>query len=578
LTATPFVAVLAGLRRRLDYTCTPAPAYLKAYADSMPWLAGKVRIELLQGTVLDEPAAAAAAIAALAPALAGFSCYVWNIEAVLEVCGRLRALRPGVKIILGGPEAAPQAERLLGGRDAVDYVCLGEGEATFAELLGRLSSGAGAEGIPGLAWRGPAGPGFGPARSLLENLDSVPSPLLAGLIPAGPGIGFVLETSRGCPRKCSFCDWQTGQKTRYYAPDRILREAAWLLERVPRFEVFIADADIFSDLPRAKTIIEGLGRLSRGRWCSFCFQTWIPRLDDEVMRLLNQPQFKVAAGVESLNPEALRSLDRPLVGEEVLSAVGRLRAHAPRCRLELQLVYGLPGDNPAGFRNSLAWALAQAPDEYFMPRALALPGAELGRAPGRFGIEAETAAPHRVLSSRGFTPEDIDAAENLVYRIGALAFDDIFPWTAGRLAGLSGKPDLEIWEGLLAALDAAGLSASFESVFRSADRYSRSFYETRQAWRESRNFRDWARVARALDAFVHSFPSAAGQASRRSTFLREFRRRKFWFLCEKAVLSAPLRRLSLKSDGLMGRHLQRLKFFAYYRLRRALAGGEGGTR
>src|SRR5258708_12251697 len=63
----------------------------------------------------------------------------------------VRALRPGVKIVVGGydPSLAPEAYEELD----VDYLVRGEGEVTFRELLRALAQGAGFDQVCGLSYR-----------------------------------------------------------------------------------------------------------------------------------------------------------------------------------------------------------------------------------------------------------------------------------------------------------------------------------------------------------------------------------------------------------------------------------------
>ena len=65
-----------------------------------------------------------------------FSCNIWNIEQVLIICRRLKAVAPDTVIILGGPEAAADPRETLAANPAVDFIVCGEGELTFANGFG----------------------------------------------------------------------------------------------------------------------------------------------------------------------------------------------------------------------------------------------------------------------------------------------------------------------------------------------------------------------------------------------------------------------------------------------------------
>ena len=74
------------------------------------------------------------------PAIVGLGVYIWNVEATAQLVELLRAIAPGVKIVVGGPEVSHEieAQPWLG---QVDYVVRGEGDLAFAELCARLLSG-----------------------------------------------------------------------------------------------------------------------------------------------------------------------------------------------------------------------------------------------------------------------------------------------------------------------------------------------------------------------------------------------------------------------------------------------------
>src|SRR5689334_2779096 len=67
--------------------------------------------------------------------LVGFSTYVWNGRISLEIARRLKALKPGIVIIFGGPHVPDQPEGFLRANRQIDLAVHNEGERTFLKLL-----------------------------------------------------------------------------------------------------------------------------------------------------------------------------------------------------------------------------------------------------------------------------------------------------------------------------------------------------------------------------------------------------------------------------------------------------------
>ncbi len=123
----------------------------------------------------------------------------------------------------------------------VDIAVHGEGEATFAHLLAALRGDIGdgpadlspLREVPGLTYRDGDQVVTTDKRDRVEDLDTIPSPILEGLydgfVPAGPLGGVAIETNRGCPYGCTFCDWgsATLSRVRKFDLDRIFAELEW---------------------------------------------------------------------------------------------------------------------------------------------------------------------------------------------------------------------------------------------------------------------------------------------------------------------------------------------------------------
>src|SRR5213075_127139 len=76
-----------------------------------------------------------------------------NITALMEVARRIKALRPEIAIVLGGPEVGPIADAVLRQHPDVDIIVKSEGEIPFADLVAHWNRGADIAGVKGICFR-----------------------------------------------------------------------------------------------------------------------------------------------------------------------------------------------------------------------------------------------------------------------------------------------------------------------------------------------------------------------------------------------------------------------------------------
>lgn len=194
------------------------------------------------------------------PFAVGFSCSVWNMEYNKALAKLIKDVYPECKIIFGGHSAV--IENL--NEEYIDFVVLGEGEETFASLLQGLSHGDVSK-INNIAYKN-SGVIITNERSYSKNIEHYPSAYLSGafdkIISENEGTDFlaVLETNRGCPYSCSYCDWCADKKTRFFPMEKILAEIEWLSQNKiaycfgadSNFGMFERDYDIALALVEAK--------------------------------------------------------------------------------------------------------------------------------------------------------------------------------------------------------------------------------------------------------------------------------------------------------------------------------------
>ena len=100
--------------------------------------------------------------------------------------------------------------------------------------------------VSNLTFRGSDGPVRTADGERFTDLEVVPSPYLTGMFDHLVDHGGIwsIETNRGCPYGCTFCDWgsATLSRVRKFSMERISGELEWIASR-GLDSVFIADAN-----------------------------------------------------------------------------------------------------------------------------------------------------------------------------------------------------------------------------------------------------------------------------------------------------------------------------------------------
>jgi anaerobic magnesium-protoporphyrin IX monomethyl ester cyclase len=110
---------------------------------------------------------------------------------------------------VGGQGATRASRQLLAAVPSLDSVVRYEGEETLSELAGRLEAGQEWRATPGIAYRGDGGYCESAPRPRPDPLDNLPFPArdaLPPLLAAYPNAAASVLSSRGCYRRCAFCN------------------------------------------------------------------------------------------------------------------------------------------------------------------------------------------------------------------------------------------------------------------------------------------------------------------------------------------------------------------------------------
>ena len=162
----------------------------------------------------------------------GFACYIWNIEMTLHVVDMVKAVRPDIKIVLGGPEVSFTADELLERCPNIDYIVQGEGEEAFHALVTALHLGN--DGldpvIPGVRGRRD-GSILGSLEAVeVSDLSSIPFPYTEEDMDDLEHKIIYYESSRGCPFSCQYCLSGNKNTVRFFPQERTLKELQWFID------------------------------------------------------------------------------------------------------------------------------------------------------------------------------------------------------------------------------------------------------------------------------------------------------------------------------------------------------------
>ena len=127
--------LLIGINAKYIHS-NPAVYSLKAYADKYyPDRPDGCALGIAEYTINQPTGAILADIYQKRPQVAAFSCYIWNWDLVQELLAELPKLLPETALWLGGPEVSFHAQELFQAFPQLTGIMVGEGEATFLELL-----------------------------------------------------------------------------------------------------------------------------------------------------------------------------------------------------------------------------------------------------------------------------------------------------------------------------------------------------------------------------------------------------------------------------------------------------------
>lgn len=252
------------------------------------------------------------------PYLVGFSCCVWNNEYNKKLAAEIKKIYPDCTTVFGGHQVSPNAEKAFAEYPDADILIHGGGEEAFADILLSLSGKKTLTEVPNISVRNVNGKLYDGKRIIPVTPD-YPSPYLSGIFDdiLEDDITFsaIIETNRGCPNRCAFCDWgNLKSKVRNFNLDKIYEEFAWLSRNKIEY-VYIADAN-FGLFDRDLDITDKLVELKKSTGYPQRIKVNFTKNRFDVVGLISKKLSDADMGksqtisFQSLNPATLKAIGR----------------------------------------------------------------------------------------------------------------------------------------------------------------------------------------------------------------------------------------------------------------------------
>lgn len=305
------------------------------------------------------------------PAVCGFSCYVWNEQYNLALARTIKRRWPECVIVFGGPQTGSHHLQ----HDFIDHIVFSEGETSLLQILQDMILGNATPRMLRL-----------PRMADLDIASVYASGVFDSIIEQqAHDIGWqaVLETNRGCPYACSFCDWGTltYSKVHKFTMSRIRQDLEWIATN-PVTVVFLADANfgIFRDRDlEIAHMIKDVLQHSRVEYLNMTYTKNSNETVFDIADILRPWSRGVTLSMQSMDSETLRISRRHNMASNDLRRQFEL-AREHDVPTYTDMILGLPGETLESWQQGLVDLLELGtPDFIDTNFANVLPNTELSQ-------------------------------------------------------------------------------------------------------------------------------------------------------------------------------------------------------
>lgn len=296
-----------------------------------------------------------ATVASAEPDVVGITVMSAKLESAINVARLVKSLRPGCKVVAGGPHATICPDDLMR-FDDVDFVVRGEGEQTLLELCRTIGGkGGDLDRIDGLSFRRAGSVVHNAPRALDKNVTRFPYPTreeYLGLERYPKSTIGSMMTSRGCPYDCTFCNAKATwtRRVRYRDVDNVIEEMTLLKQKyaVPSYN--FCDDSLTANRKRTEELLGKV--ISGGLNLPWACTTRTDLLDEDLVKLMVEAGcYTIGIGLESGSDRMLEIIKKHITMSEFRKACAMLDRH--NVNYGVFLMVGFPEETEEDIRKTI---------------------------------------------------------------------------------------------------------------------------------------------------------------------------------------------------------------------------------
>jgi radical SAM superfamily enzyme YgiQ (UPF0313 family) len=267
--------------------------------------------------------------------------FVWDAATLTKAVTWIHDRYPAATVVLGGQYSNLKYADILKNHREVKYVIRGDAEIGLPALVTTLATNGDLSKVPNLAWLRADGTVEAPPIQYID-LEAHPSPTFKGKQAMVP-----YESMRGCPFTCKFCSFPAASpQWRYKSADKIVADWTHYAEHNEAQLIRAYDSTFTIPPTRFNALLDRLPSVGVP-WEGYSRANTLGT-KEVVQKLEASKCRRLFIGFESMNPVALKNMDKKVTLAQNHRAIEALRGTSMEVRASFMV--GYPGETPDDYK------------------------------------------------------------------------------------------------------------------------------------------------------------------------------------------------------------------------------------